>query len=80
MIGPIGWEEFDDRQTDRQTDRRQTTGRQTDRQTENSNPSVPYDQGRIYLLVGPRLGQTSSVGPPSPNFYKKFSFNYLYIV
>ena len=35
MIGPIGWEEFDDRQTDR---------RQTDnRQTENSNPSVPYD-------------------------------------
>ena len=38
MIGPIGWEEFHDRQTDRQTDRRQT-----DRQTEKSNPSVPYD-------------------------------------
>ena len=31
MIGPIGWEEFDDRQT---TD---------DRQTDKSNPSVPYD-------------------------------------
>ena len=39
MNGPIGWEEFDDRQKDRQTDDRQTD----DRQTENSNPSVPYD-------------------------------------
>ena len=40
MIGPIGWEEFDDRQTDRhrQTDRqaddRQTTDKQTDRKSE----------------------------------------------
>ena len=32
MIGPIDWEEFDNRH--RQTD---------DRQTEKSNPSVPYD-------------------------------------
>ena len=41
MIGPIGWEEFDDRQADRQTtdDRQQTDDRQTDK----SNPSVPYD-------------------------------------
>ena len=29
MIGPIGWEEFDDRQIDRQTDDRQTDDRQT---------------------------------------------------
>ena len=36
MIGPIGWEEFEDRQTDRQT----TDDR---RQTDKSNPSVPYN-------------------------------------
>ena len=38
MIRPIGWEEFDDRQTDTQTD---------DRQSDKSNPSVPYDMERI---------------------------------
>ena len=37
MIGPIGWEEFDDRQTDdRQTDDKQTDDRQTDRQIDNN--------------------------------------------
>ena len=35
MIGPIGLEEFDDRQTDRQIDDR--------RQIDKSNSSVPYD-------------------------------------
>ena len=42
MIGPIGWKEFDDRQTDdrQMTDRRQMTD---DRQTDKSNPSVSYD-------------------------------------
>ena len=49
MIGPIGWEEFDDRQTD---DRRQTDNRQT----ENLNPSVPYDTfacfaGLIIIII-----------------------------
>ena len=37
MIGPIGWEEFDDRQTD---DKQTTDRRQTDRQIESP---VPYD-------------------------------------
>ena len=32
MIGPIGWKEFDDRQTDRQADRQTTDDRrQTDK-------------------------------------------------
>ena len=66
MIGPIGWEEFDDRQTDdRQTDRRQTD----DRQTENSNPSVPYDTFacfagliiKIITISGIRKNFTSNV-------------------
>ena len=47
MISPIGWEEFDDRQTDRQTD---------DRQTDKSNPSLPYDTfacfaGLIIIII-----------------------------
>ena len=49
MVGPIGWEEFDDRQTDR----RQTDDRQTD---DKSNPSVPYDTfacftGLIIIII-----------------------------
>ena len=35
MIGPIGWEEFDDRQTDRQ----------------NVNPSMPYDTFACLIMV-----------------------------
>ena len=55
MIGPIGREEFDDRQTDdlRQTDDRQQTD---DKQTEKSSPSVPYDAfacfaGLIIIII-----------------------------
>ena len=59
MIGPIGWEKFDDKQTDdrqttdRQTDRRQTDDRQTtDRQTDRQIESL-YGLGHLHLLRRP---------------------------
>ena len=55
MIGPTGWEEFDDRQTDRQTDRQMTDDRQTDK----SNPSVPYDTLACFAgLINWKISET----------------------